>query len=256
MAKSNYIKTEEHKRRISLSLQGRKRSAESISKGALAQKGQIPWNKGIRLSEEDKLHKSEAQKKIQSLIHTPEFNKMTGDAQRGKIISPSSRYNMSLAHFGKPLSQSHKDSMSISRKRLWQNPDFRNKRIKELMSGLNVFPNKPETFIFKLLQELFLDEYEYTGNGKMIINGINPDFTNINGQKKVIEMFGDYWHKGENPQIKISKYSQYGFDCLIIWEHEIKNREKLIERIINFHIKDNENISIVPQIAFKQLNMF
>jgi len=255
MPKGLYPKTAEQKRKISLALQGRKRSQESIAKGALAQKGQVPWNKGIHLTEEDKQHKSEAQKLIQPFIHTPEFNKMTGDAQRGKIISPSARYNMSIAHLGKPLSESHKDSMSIAWKRLWRDQEFRDRRIKELIAGLNIFPNKPETAILKLLEELFPEEYEYTGNGKMIINGINPDFTNINGQKKVIELFGDYWHKGEDPQIKINRYSEYGFDCLVIWEHELEHKEILINRIIEFHIKENENKNI-HAITPKQLDMF
>jgi len=46
---------------------------------------------------------------------------------------------------------------------------------------------------------------------------------NINGQKKLIELYGDYWHKGQNPQKRINYFKKYGFKTLIIWEKEYKN---------------------------------
>ena len=47
-----------------------------------------------------------------------------------------------------------------------------------------------------------------------------PDFLSTNGQRKVIEVFGDYWHKGEDPQGRIDAFAKLGFKCLVIWEHE------------------------------------
>ncbi len=87
-----------------------------------------------------------------------------------------------------------------------------------------------------------------------------PDFFNINGQKKVIEMFGDYWHQGQNPQDKIDRYAKSGFDCLVIWERELKekSRTELTTIIKVFSNKEQENnktfeISVVKE---RQLNMF
>ena len=76
---------------------------------------------------------------------------------------------------------------------------------------------------------------KYTGNGVVVISGLCPDFTNCNGQKKVIEMFGDYWHKGQNPQDRIDKFESFGFGCLVIWESEIKDEELVKIRIREFN---------------------
>jgi len=77
----------------------------------------------------------------------------------------------------------------------------------------------------------------------VVINNLNPDFTNCNGQKKVIEIFGVYWHKDENPIDRINKYKEFGFDCLVLWENELNtdrfkeaNIEATINKIIEFHL--------------------
>ena len=36
-------------------------------------------------------------------------------------------------------------------------------------------------------------EYDFVGDGKIMIGTKNPDFINIK-IKKIIEVFGDYWH--------------------------------------------------------------
>jgi len=95
-------------------------------------------------------------------------------------------------------------------------------------------PNKTEVKLLNLLDKYFPDQYKYTGDGSVIIAGLNPDFTNCNGRKEVIEMFGDYWHKGEDPQEKIDRYAKFGFRCLVIWEKEIKSGVDVISKIQSF----------------------
>jgi G:T-mismatch repair DNA endonuclease (very short patch repair protein) len=62
----------------------------------------------------------------------------------------------------------------------------------------------------------------------------------VNGQKKLIELFGDYWHNKKhfpqsNDEQSLSQhYKKYGFKCLIIWEKELKNSEKVIQKIREF----------------------
>ena len=60
--------------------------------------------------------------------------------------------------------------------------------------------------------------------------------------KKVIEHFGDYWH-GEcitgipnnvHEQQIINNYKLIGIDCLIIWEHELKDLDRVKNKINNF----------------------
>ena len=82
--------------------------------------------------------------------------------------------------------------------KLWKDPEF----AKMMGQALNIFPNKPETIILNILNELYPNEWKYTGDFSFIINGKSPDFTNVNGQKKLVEFFGLWWH-GEKHRQKI-----------------------------------------------------
>ena len=89
-----------------------------------------------------------------------------------------------------------------------------------------------------MLNTLLPKEYKFVGDGKVFIANFVPDFINVNGQKKIIEIFGDYWHK--RPEVikrdkrrKIA-YKKYGYKTLIVWEHELKDLEKLEKKIIEF----------------------
>ena len=100
-------------------------------------------------------------------------------------------------------------------------------------------PNKPEKFLNKLLQKLMLKEYKFVGDGKLIIGGFCPDFVNINGQKKIIEMFGDYWHNlpksKKQDKRRLIAYNKVGYKTLIVWEHELKDINLLSKKIRNFN---------------------
>jgi G:T-mismatch repair DNA endonuclease (very short patch repair protein) len=78
--------------------------------------------------------------------------------------------------------------------------------------------------------------YKYTGDFKFWIDGKNPDFVNCNGEKKLIELFGNYWHKEEDIKTKSDHYGKYGFKTLVIWESDMKQMsdEDLCNRIVNF----------------------
>lgn len=127
----------------------------------------------------------------------------------------------------------------ISRKKNFLDPKY----CEEYRKKHTVFPNNPEKQIINLLNTLFPDEYKYTGDFSFWIEGKNPDFTNTNGKKKIIELFGNYWHSekvtGQNTEFhcreKIDHYKKNGYDALIIWESELKGISKLKEKIINFH---------------------
>jgi hypothetical protein len=121
---------------------------------------------------------------------------------------------------------------SEAAKRLWKKPEY----IKKLQIALDLKPNKPETLILNLLDEMFPNEWKYTGDYSFWVNGKNPDFTNINGQKKLIEFFGDHWHKGENPEDRKNIFKECGYETLVIWEHELKNIENVKIKIQNFII--------------------
>lgn len=121
--------------------------------------------------------------------------------------------------------------------KFWKDPDKRERRLKAIGKALLIFPNKLEKAVMELLESLFPGEWKYTGDLSFIINGKNPDFVNVNGQKKCIEVFGDYWHSGQDPEERIKVFRTHGWETLVIWERELKNIDLVKERIVLFHRK-------------------
>lgn len=75
-----------------------------------------------------------------------------------------------------------------------------------------------------------------------------PDFVigDVDNFNKVIELFGCYWHncsickktpnkgnKGSEVS-RIKDYSKVGISCLVVWEHEFKNIDQVINKIQSF----------------------
>lgn len=91
--------------------------------------------------------------------------------------------------------------------------------------------------IENLLDSLTPDNIQYTGDGKVWIQlsdkNKNPDFA-CSDTGKLIECHGDYWHRGENSDELIEEYKKAGRDCLVIWEHELKNKGKVLEKVAEF----------------------
>ena len=109
-------------------------------------------------------------------------------------------------------------------------------RLPNLYSLASKRPNIIEKQLLEILNEKFPSQWKYSGNGQIVIGGCVPDFVNINGKKQVIELFGDYWHSF-NPfdeAQKVNHYKEYGYNCLVIWENELCNRQKLYSKLKEF----------------------
>ena len=130
------------------------------------------------------------------------------------ILSEEARRKMSLAKKGKKLSE---------------------EQISKFVKSMHSRPNKAESRLNDLLQEILPNEYKYIGSGDIIIGGKAPDFININGKKKLIEFFGEYWHKDENPEDRINLFKRFGFDTLIVWGRELKHKDNVSKKIMEFH---------------------
>lgn len=92
-------------------------------------------------------------------------------------------------------------------------------------------PNKYEQTLDAILQELFPKEWRYVGDGQLVINRKNPDWVNINGRKQLIELWGEYWHKHDNPDDLRAHYREYGYSTIIIWASELMNPELLKQKL-------------------------
>lgn len=127
---------------------------------------------------------------------------------------------------------------SCAGKTRWQDKQYKERMVKNILKGNNIKQNKVEKVLDKLLNKVLLNNYKFVGDGKVIIDGFNPDFVNVNGQKKIIEMFGDYWHNlptwKKRDKRRIKSYKKYGYNTLIIWQHELKDLIKLKHRILEF----------------------
>ena len=166
----------------------------------------------------------------QGRILTNEHKEKIGRASLGHSVSQEARARIGKARIGNQdwLGKHHTDETKEK---------SRKARIAYLASGgwQNIEPTKLELIVNEILQELLPNEYKFVGNGFTWIAGKCPDFLNVNGQKKLIEVFGDYVHKGQTGEERVSHFRQYGFSTLIIWENELKNREALAERILTFN---------------------
>ena len=126
-------------------------------------------------------------------------------------------------------SQETLSKLSIATTNLFKTEQFQ----KNWSKGMTNLPNKSEIYFDSITPSSVV----YTGNGKFFLtfkNGVikNPDFV-VEHSRKVIEIYGDYWHKDDNPQDLIEQYNLIGFDCLVLWEHEVYE-DNVGERVISF----------------------
>jgi len=85
-----------------------------------------------------------------------------------------------------------------------------------------------------ILESLYPGEWKFVGDGQVIIDGKCPDFINVNGQKKIIELYGERWHRDDDPQDRINVFKPFGYDTLVIWVRELQNSRKVRKMIIEF----------------------
>jgi very-short-patch-repair endonuclease/DNA-directed RNA polymerase subunit RPC12/RpoP len=143
---------------------------------------------------------------------------------------------------GKKISNhQHKRCPSCANIESWKNKTIRIKRLKATLLSRLIKPNKPE----RLLGMLLGKDYKFVGDGKVILGGFCPDFINCNGQKKIVELYGDYWHTKDQYAIdkdkrRLKEYSKLGYSTLIIWEKELKNINKLTNKLKKFREKIKE----------------
>lgn len=87
----------------------------------------------------------------------------------------------------------------------------------------------------------FLAEFpqlHYTGDGKLWVQDdqgwMCPDFR-FPQTNKVIELWGDYWHQGEDPTGRIQRLANAGYEAIVIWESEFYNHPDTVrQRVTDF----------------------
>ena len=108
------------------------------------------------------------------------------------------------------LSQGMFQNASERATQLWQQPEY----VQAQMQARGVKQNKLE----KKFEEL--TGWQFVGDGQLIVGGKCPDFWD--GETGLVELYGNYWHRDQDPQDRIDHFAQYGYTCLVIWESELK----------------------------------
>jgi len=170
----------------------------------------IPWNKGIPATKE--------WRRKQSLI------------MRGRIP-----WNLGI-----PNSKETRSKISLAIRNKMKDPEYRLKvrnNFKKLVKLGRVYsgPNYSERVLGKVLNKLFPKEWKYVGDGKFWIGYKCPDFVNVNGKKKVIELFGNIWHDKKDEFLRSKHFKKFGFDTLVIWVKDLKKHREYVEKkLIDF----------------------
>jgi hypothetical protein len=214
--------TEEHKMKISRALTGRQMS-EDARKKLMGRKHSAETREKLRQIATGKTHifseagKEKLRQKRKLQIFSEETKQKISIAGKGRI--PWNR--------GIPMP----DVTKAKRRKLWTDPIF----VQKVLSGGKKSPNKPERTLLQILEDLYPGEWRFVGDGRIIIDGRCPDFINCNGQKKIIELFGDYWHRHDDPLARIERFKAFGYDTLIIWERELKSLGPLLSKLQSFN---------------------
>ncbi len=208
------------------------------------------WNRGGRLTHEwaAKIGKSNAERHPTNRMHFEICKMYLEDNMTAKQIAD----RLKTTHYiilkrlreegvkikglggfrkGFPVSADTRKKLSDKRKLNFKSAEF----CKKYYEAMQISPNKPEKKMLALLESLYPGEWKFTGDFSFTINGKCPDFVNCNGQKKIIELFGDYWHRDQNPQDRIDVFKPFGYETLVIWESEMKKIENVKNKIREFH---------------------
>lgn len=206
--------------KISTSLQGRPKTEITRVKLSQARIGKpLSVNHRRRLSEARKLWSNSHQ-----YHHPEEVKQKLSIIKSGRKLSPETRKK--LANIGALK---------------WQEPQY----VKMMLEARRQRPTKPESYLGDILNRC-IPEFQYNGDFSfgITLGGLIPDFVNVDGKKEVIELFGDYFHSESFAKYdwrrselgKVMVYNSLGYQCLVIWEHELKNltSEEVVSKIRGF----------------------
>lgn len=210
-------RSEETKKKISLTLLGHGVSEETRKKLSKAMVGRV--------------HSKEVREKISKAgmgrYHSWEARRRMSRAATGRISGPQSeehRRRNSEANLGRVHSEETKRKISASLKAHWGNmsDEERGKRIEAILKASRIRPTMPEILVGKYLRENFPGKFGYNGDYSLGISvgGRIPDFPNIVGEKEVISVMGSlgFGHFFEDEDKEIAHYAKYGYKCTVVWE--------------------------------------
>lgn len=239
---------------------------EARKKDSEAHKGKVPWNKGIpwpdEVKEKDRQSHLGTKRSLES--RRKQARSISGENNVSKRLEVRQKISVKLSKewnehiclfcgtlFKRPPCQSTR-ARFCSRQCLGRYRIHRVNRdevlSKRRLAALQKKPTKPEARIIDILNKFSIADWKYVGNGEVKLGSLYPDFININGGKKLIEVFGRGYHDPTkcylNKKLELYRqepyrkaiYASLGFDCLVLWDDEMKklSDEKIAEIIRKF----------------------
>lgn len=260
--------SQEARSKMSKAKKGQRLSAETRRKISEKLKGRIPKNLSLLHSPEItkksakaridhpnylKRQTVEARKKISATMkaryregkikfdysksHTPEINKRRSDTLKRYFRSREGKKARSAIMRRRWKDPIYKAKMAAMVRAKWQTAEYIQKVTKNRLKALKMKPNKKETILIKFFQDYGLP-FKYVGDGQLTIKGRTPDFSDGNG--KLIELFGEYWHEPEEEKDRIDFFRRHGYHCLVLWENELEKNNSLLQKITDFTEETND----------------
>lgn len=210
-------------------------------------KGKATWNKGLTK------HDSNSVKKYADKV------KIWAGLNREMLAQRLLKHRVGWREvWANPVAKS---TIKAKLKALWQNPDYRNKVMAGKKQAGGNRPSSSEIKLQVVLNDLCPGEFAYNGGLQLgtVIGGYVPDFVNINGKKKIIDVFGCYWHGcdacGENnrrearfvDRKRALAFKEMGWEQLVIWEHEFVDIALMQSRVRAFIF--NPGIEIITLLS-------
>jgi hypothetical protein len=126
------------------------------------------------------------------------------------------RKNRLKAHTKEAIQKASLTRIRLGLSKGKNNPMSREDVILKWIKSNKIGPNKKEILLFNLLEKIHPKIYKSNVKGEyLIIGGKIPDFVDLNN-KNIIELYGDYWHKGEDENIRIDFFKNLGYNTQII----------------------------------------
>lgn len=194
-------------------------------------------------------------------VFTPEIRENMSEAQRGRSLSDDQRQKhtermrtrvaagewknpiflphdeearrkkMSEASRGKPKGEEHRRKLAESNRKRAQDAELEKARIAASVQGLAQHPNKLERRVLDTLTGAFPDNGWRFNDGVLVGRKV-PDFVRSDGLPIMVDVHGDFWHRGEDPAPRIDHFAEHGFALVVVWEHEFNDDPNiLIERV-------------------------
>lgn len=157
------------------------------------------------------------------------------NCHKGVVVSQETRDKIRNTLKGQKHTEERKTKIGLKSKERWENKEFREKNIKNMLSGLLKRPTTLERDFITVVEKHNLP-YKYVGDGSFLIGYKNPDFVNVNGEKVAIEVYYTWFKLNHNKQTeeqyreRRSKYfSAFGWKTFFFNETELKNEQLILE---------------------------